>query len=317
MLDLVKNEEDYQMMKEFPFVFQKSYECFCLESNLEKVVVQDKSKKIFLPFVLSNSKFLKTLTILHPPLAFSQKITKDEEKTFLEDFIKYATEKKIADRIKFPMHFGKYNSSPVNAKFIKFGMLQINLNQEIDKIFNDFRKNYRYEIKRCQREGVRVTFGHEQFDVFYNLYEKTMIRNQLHLESKLALKQLIKSSDNFICAVSYFKNEVAGVALVPYSKHSGFYFLGGSAEKQKISGALKIMHWEIIKLLKKKGVDKYIMGGIRMEEIENKKIKGINNFKLGFGCFVDEGFLWRKDLKKFKCRVYDFLFFLKHRYFEH
>lgn len=317
MIDLVKEERDFQMMKDFPFVFQKSFERFCLESNLEKVVVQDKSKKIFLPFVLANSKFLKTLTILHPPLTFSKNITKDEEKTFLENFIKYVSEKKIADRIKFPMHLGKYMSKPVNSKFYKFGILQINLNKEVDEVFNDFRKNYRYEIKRCQREGVTVTFGHEQFDVFYSSYKKTMVRNQLHLESKSALKQLIKSSDNFICAVSYFNNEVAGVALVPYSKHSGFYFLGGSAEKQKISGALKIMHWEIIKLLKKKGVDKYILGGIRMEEIKNKKIKGINNFKLGFGCLIDEGFLWRKDLKKFKCKVYDFLFFLKYRYIEH
>ena len=33
MIDLVKEERDFQMMKDFPFVFQKSYEYFCLESS--------------------------------------------------------------------------------------------------------------------------------------------------------------------------------------------------------------------------------------------------------------------------------------------
>ena len=62
------------------------------------------------------------------------------------------TTNKIADRIKYPIHFGNFNEYPNNAKFKKFGVIEVDLvNQEIDDIFKKFRKNYRYEIKKCKR----------------------------------------------------------------------------------------------------------------------------------------------------------------------
>ena len=108
------------------------------------------------------------------------------------------------------------------------------------------------------------------------------------------------------------RGEVLGGALVPYTNYGGYYLFGGSSEKQKVVGGLKLMHWEIMKVLKGKGANKYILGGARLLEAENSKYMGIQRFKLGFGSSVKEGVIWKLDINKFKCKVYDLLFRIKY-----
>ena len=45
--------------------------------------------------------------------------------------------------------------------------------------------------------------------------------------------------------------------------------------------------------MKEKGVRKYILGGARLDNINDTKYEGIKKFKLGFGSDIKEGVIWK------------------------
>lgn len=80
------------------------------------------------------------------------------------------------------------------------------------------------------REEVKIKFGNSLFDTFFDLYQKTMTRNGLFLEPKNAVKELITSNNDNICAVAYYKGKALVCALVPNTTYGAYYFLGESAK---------------------------------------------------------------------------------------
>ena len=140
-----------------------------------------------------------------------------------------------------------------------------------------------------------------------------MRRTNMFVVEKNSLKKYLESSpENNICVVAYHQNKPIGCAFVSYTNHSGYYLYGGSEQNSKINGAIKLMHWEIIKHLRKKNIPKYVLGGARLENIQGTKYEGIQKFKLGFGSQITHGYLWKKDIKKLKCFLYDSLFKIKY-----
>ena len=248
---VLTNEKNRPIDTKYPFVFRKDFLGYCQHSNLEYLLISDENNEVYLPIVISKSKFIKILTILHPPLKNGKSISYEEEEMFFNELIYFVKKKKFADRIKYPMHLGVFKSAPANASSISFGLIEADLSQELDELFMKFKKNYRNEIRKSIKEGVEIKFGEDQFEPFYKVYQETMKRNDLFLESEGALdsfKNGMNDNSGTICAVAYYKGEVLGGALVPYSNYGGFYLYGGSSEKQKIVGGLKLMHWEIMKV---------------------------------------------------------------------
>ena len=62
------------------------------------------------------------------------------------------------------------------------------------------------------RDDVKIKFGNNQFDTFFDIYQKTMTRNGLYLEPRKAVKELITANNDNICAVAYYKEKALGCA---------------------------------------------------------------------------------------------------------
>ncbi len=76
-------------------------------------------------------------------------------------------------------------------------------------------------------------------------------------------------------------------------------------------GALRLIHWEILKKYLIIGIENYRMGGARQGESLNEKHARLLDFKTGFGCGIDQGFHFTFVIKSIKYRLYLFLLKLK------
>lgn len=313
---LKKDSSELNGLKDLPYVFHQAFSSYSLANKQCHVILTNDHCNIFLPALITPTKFLKVLTILYPPLSLNGRIDKNEEKVFFEELILFLKKEGICDRITNPMLLDVFHASPEKSKTTDFGNISISLleNSE-EEIFKKFRKNYRYEINRCSRENVTMKFGADQFNAFYALYESTMLRQHLFLEKKEALQILfteLDKSNAVICGVVYHNEIPQGAVFIPFTKYASYYLYGGSSEVSTLNGTIKALHWEVIKKLKQKSIQKYVLGGARMSNIEGTRYKGIQQFKMGFGSQLTEGLIWKQDINKLKCSIYDMLFYLKY-----
>lgn len=162
-----------------------------------------------------------------------------------------------------------------------------------DEIQKKFNKNYRYEIRRANKEGIDyqdfTDVDESTLTDFENIYN-SMFREK-NLDNKFNRNMIIsgiesgkvvitaaKSIGKDRCRVyhAYFYDSVKTVLI--YSASS----LWGEEEKSKVAliGRMnKALHWHDMCYFKKAGCDYYEWGGIENPE----KLNGIAKFKAGFG----------------------------------
>ena len=114
-------------------------------------------------------------------------------------------------------------------------------------------------------------------------------------------------------AVVYHNDIPLGGVLVPLTTHSGHYWLGGSGSDVFPPGAVRLLHWEIIRELKRRGVACYDFVGARLSSVEGTKLEFIQRFKSRFGSELVRGLLWKIDVNPARCRRYDMVVSLRRK----
>jgi lipid II:glycine glycyltransferase (peptidoglycan interpeptide bridge formation enzyme) len=117
--------------------------------------------------------------------------------------------------------------------------------------------------------------------------------------------------DNVICGVAYYNQVPQGAMFIPYSRFAGFYVYGASAGQMQITGTINYLYWNTIKILKQKGVKRYDFVGARLSIVSGTKLEGIQQSKERFGATLEKGFIWKKDINKLTCNLFDYLVTLK------
>jgi len=142
-----------------------------------------------------------------------------------------------------------------------------------DKLLAEMHEKTRYNIRLAERKGLRIE--NKGFDNFYDLLQKTSARQKIKLHSRDYYKKLAEFNEIFI---AYHENKPAACAMVNFYEDTATYLHGGSDEKYKNLMAPHLLHWEIIKTAKSRGIKFYDWWGI-----DEKKWPGITRFKRGFG----------------------------------
>lgn len=104
---------------------------------------------------------------------------------------------------------------------------------------------------------------------------------------------------------------INAAAVLFYNNYSAYYLYGGTIAKP-LTGASNLLHWEIIKFLKRSGAKYYDLVGARITPSKNSKTEGIQRFKSRFGAQLKTGYLWKMPISKIKYKVYSL--FLKYYY---
>jgi lipid II:glycine glycyltransferase (peptidoglycan interpeptide bridge formation enzyme) len=132
-------------------------------------------------------------------------------------------------------------------------------------------------------------------------------------EDFCAFHSALATADQLLCAAAYYNGKALAALLAPFTRARAFYLNGGTSHEMLVPGANKLLHWEAIRLLLRKGVEKYDFVGARLSDVKGTKLEHIQRFKSRFGGRLEHGYLWKLDLNKPACHMFDILMELRRR----
>jgi hypothetical protein len=162
------------------------------------------------------------------------------------------------------------------------GFVVVDMRREMDAIENTFKQSVRKDLRKAERNGI-TCFAESNCDhlkEFLDIYYHTMGRNSaaefyyFNEEYFLALAKEIPGQFHFFYAVA--GNDIVSCELV---LHHGKYchsFLGGTKREALPLCANPILKREIIRFLKGRGCEYFLLGG------GSKPDDGIFNFKKAY-----------------------------------
>ena len=298
----------------YPYFYLKGYASFIKKTEDKNIFLFiDEINNVIVCKIWRN-KFLKLIQPIYPPLSSNtERLSKQQELDFLNKWISFIAATNMADRVIQAENFAIFKTTPVKTISAPFGTYYLNLEKDTEEdLFQKIHVKHRNVIRNAEKKGVELRYGKDCIEDFYSLYKQTMKRSNMYCQDIFYFKQFYNSlPQNIVCGVVYFNNIPQGGLFIPYTKFGAFYLYGASNEKVEINGSINYLHWNTIKLLKKEGVKRYDFVGARLSNISGTKLEGIQQFKKRFGTELEEGFLWKIDLNKNKCDIYDTLLSVK------
>lgn len=162
-----------------------------------------------------------------------------------------------------------------------------------EDLYKKIRKNYRYEIRRAEKEGVELHYYSademKNKPELLNSFARTY--NQMYADKNMSVsfnRKLIEAymHKNGICfTVGFYQNEpLVFHSYIKDENHVRFFYSASPFRAQKelsnvIARMNKALHWHDLKKFKEMGIQLYDWGGIANPEQPN----GIDEFKMGFG----------------------------------
>lgn len=155
------------------------------------------------------------------------------------------------------------------------------LEDEIEKIWMDFKPKVRKNVKRAQKNELAVIVEHDasHLEDFQRIYYGTMSRTNAKdsfFFSKAFFEQLNQMRENIVYFYVVYKEHIISAELVLYDAISCYSYLGGTDSDYFELRPNDFLKYEIIKWGKKKGLKNYILGG------GHGKDDGIFQYKLSF-----------------------------------
>jgi hypothetical protein len=293
-----------------PFQFLPGFTMFHkhYEENTLNILYSEKLNA-FIPVRFFSSKLFTLAQILHAPICDNQELNTDEQLIFFDELISFVRKKNLAERFIQPHPFGILAATPNHARACEFGTYVNNLSgQTEEEIFSNFNPKYQKAIRHSEKNGATVKFGKEVLNDFYACYSSTMQRVGMTSEKfKYFEAQYKYMTEKYVtCGVVYENNIPIGGIFMIHSNYAALCTHAGSMGDSKLYGAIKMLHWEMMKRLKSQGVKKYDLVGVRIGN-NDPTLEGIFRFKKGFGGELKTGFLWKIDIKPIRSRMYDLL----------
>ena len=295
----------------FPYLFSRDYLRHLRRTVPVRAWWAQSANGALLPVAVRKRKIFRIGQLLNPPLREGAELPAQEEQEFLEALIEKLRRTGTCDRLAQPTTNCVFQSAPRHATTCPFGSYRLTLRDRTeDEIFATFHADYRNKIRAAIRQGAEVRFGRDQLPIFHQLHAATMTQTGMPHESLDAMSELydvLAPTDRVLCAVVYHENRPLGGVFVPWTRHSGHYTHGGSGEDVHPVGAVRLLHWEVIRKLHAQGVGYYDFVGARLSSVEGTKLEFIQRFKARFGTELVRGQMWKCDVNPWKARLYDSL----------
>jgi len=263
------------------------------------------SEKYVLPYYIKKKLGCKTMHFILAPVPLTNIYNPEDERNFLNEINKYIEANNYVDFTSCPNSSALFMAVPDNSIYCKFGSYIIDLTNTEETLFSNLHSKHRNVIKKAQKIGISISnekrYSHECF----KLVNETLVRANMKPISD-TYYNLLDQSSNVDFFVALENNKVIGSAILAWTKGRSSYYLYGGSSSDIHSGAMNLLHWEAIKLMKKRGVKWYDFVGARINPSPGSKVEGIQRFKSRFGGELKEGFLWKKNYNKIKSSFYSF-----------
>lgn len=193
---------------------------------------------------------------------------------------------------------------------MNFGTYIVSLEPAEPEIWSKVHSHHRRAIRGAEKRGVEVQFELDlrQFkDLLDQTFAKGDKQNKYGLKCLTAIQQNL--AGHVLLAGAYHAGTLQAGLIVPFDDVRG-YFLHAAMLPGGTPGASNLLHWEMIKALKSKGIAEYDLGGAR-RETDDPRLQGIFKFKERFGGDFLDCYYWEKVLDNRAYTAYNILMRLR------
>ncbi|HUD19606.1 MAG TPA: peptidoglycan bridge formation glycyltransferase FemA/FemB family protein [Patescibacteria group bacterium] len=186
-----------------------------------------------------------------------------------------------------PAYFSRFRKAPVDQ--LPLRTLLIDLHKSDNELLREMKPKCRYNIKVATKNDVRITKTTlpDGINDFLRLYTPFVKRTGFDGKDEdyfLCLADLLVRETDAVIYFAVLGNEILGTAMVLYYGHVATFLYGASSEKKKNMMAPYLLHWEIIRDAKKRGLAWYDFYGLAPgEDTETHPWQGFSVFKRKFG----------------------------------
>lgn len=160
----------------------------------------------------------------------------------------------------------------------------VDISKDEDEIRSSFRKKWRYSLRQAEKKELEIRVGTDEFlfneflDIYKQMHSRKNFTEFVNVESFQEMNKLLSEKNKmriFICSLN---GETLSAMVTSVIGNTGIYLLGGTTLKGLELSSSYLLQWEVIKWMKKHGIENYDLGGIDKEENP-----GVYTFKSGMG----------------------------------
>ncbi len=259
--------------------------------------------RCILPYTIVHKAIFHMVRFRVETIPIDNHLTIEEEKTFLNDVVKYFR-RAGADMIIPATTNTIFKTYPDGADAAPYGSYIIDLMQTEDALWANLHSKHRNVVRNAINKGVEIADGIEFMETAHTLIRDTLKRSKLGFMSLNEFNRFVHGlNENIKILIATHDGVPQGCAVMPYSQHSAYYLYGGSIS-HPLSGAMNLLQWEAIKIFRNMGVKRYDFVGARINPSEGSKQEGLMTFKQRFGGYLSKGFMWKYSLCPLKYIVY-------------
>ncbi len=158
----------------------------------------------------------------------------------------------------------------------------INIQESDVNLLGAMHHKTRYNIKVAESHGVVIEESGD-IELFWRLLKKTTARDEFSSHPKDYYEKLLNfdwddDGPKVKLFLAKYQDKPAAAAIVLIYNGTGYYLHGASDYEYRSAMAPFMLHWRIIQLLRKAGIENYDLWGI-----DAKKWPGVTRFKLNWG----------------------------------
>ncbi len=165
---------------------------------------------------------------------------------------------------------------------------QLDITKSEEELLINMRKATRYEVKKAEKIGVRVTSSTDTnlLKEFFDLQIETSKRQGFVPFSYNFLKNQFEIFARNNLALLYraeFEKKVLAEAFIIFYNNEAVYHYGASTDEGRKYPGAYLIQWEAIKEAKRRNIKRYNFWGVSPVGNENHRFAGLSLFKRGFG----------------------------------
>jgi lipid II:glycine glycyltransferase (peptidoglycan interpeptide bridge formation enzyme) len=164
----------------------------------------------------------------------------------------------------------------------------VNLTSPPEKILEEMKPKWRYNISLARKKGVTVkTGGIQELEIFYKLLRETAARDGILVHSFDYYKTLFEKCAQHKIPLRLYtashEEETLAAIIVLFSGKYAVYLYGASSNNKRNLMAPYALQWKAMQDAKEAGCQYYDLFGIPPDGDPNHPMAGLYLFKTGFG----------------------------------
>jgi peptidoglycan pentaglycine glycine transferase (the first glycine) len=177
----------------------------------------------------------------------------------------------------------------VQPKFV----FRLDLEPEIETLFNNFHQKTRYNIRLAQKKGVaiRENCGKEELPIFYRILKETTERDKFLVRPYQYFEEMwdcLVSAGQMKIFMAYYEGKPIAGTLALLFGDKAWYLYGASSNSYRNVMPNYLLQWTMIQWAKENQCKVYDFRGVSGNLSEDNPLYGLYRFKKGFnGAFTE------------------------------